>query len=424
MIRPPSKPTTRSRLILLVALWAGLTVASAWLHSQVWGHETPMERTNLPLLIASNIAHLATTPGWIAMYTLSGKWNSNHFLFLLAGDGIGWAIWAGLVVILAGSRGALLRWWARARTGNPEARATDVGRRHFLVDAPVAAAGAAGLGLSIRAACLDAWDLKVCSYALAIRDLPRGLEGLKIVQFSDPHLGPRIPASFVREAVALSLSRKPDLILLTGDYIHNGVTFIDPVASILTPLVQSGAPVAGVLGNHDWYGDGRKMSAALTRIGVKMIDNGRVFLDAGTRKFTGEGAYGKSLCIGGLGDLLTDFVSMNLALEGVDPAIPRIVLAHNPDTAESRQCVGIPGPPPVPPHRIDLMLSGHTHGGQVRLPLIGSPAIPSRFGQKYAGGLVQGPAFPVVVSRGIGMSLFPVRFNVPPEVVEITLTRA
>src|SRR6185436_5967083 len=115
---------------------------------------------------------------------------------------------------------------------------------------------------------------------------------------------------------------------------------------------------------------------------------------------------GRTLCIGGLGDLLTDFVSMNLALEGVDPAIPRVVLAHNPDTAESRQCVGIPG---LPPHRVDLMLSGHTHGGQVKLPLIGSPAIPSRFGQKYAGGLVQGPSFPVIVSRGIGMSLFPVR---------------
>ena len=69
------------------------------------------------------------------------------------------------------------------------------------------------------------------------------------------------------------------------------------------------------------------------------------------------------------------------------------------------------------------MISGHTHGGQVRLPLIGTPMIPSQFGQKYAGGLVQGPAFPVLISRGVGMSLLPVRFNVPPEIVEITLTR-
>jgi predicted MPP superfamily phosphohydrolase len=169
------------------------------------------------------------------------------------------------------------------------------------------------------------------------------------------------------------------------------------------------------------------MSLALRAIGVRMLDNGRVFLDGATRRFREEGAPGESLCIAGLGDLMTDFISVHLALGGVPADVPRIVLAHNPDTAEHPQCVGescVGGLPLTAAPRVDLMISGHTHGGQVRIPFLGTPFIPSRYGQKYAGGLVKGPAFPVLVSRGIGMSLLPVRLGVPPEIVELTLTRA
>jgi predicted MPP superfamily phosphohydrolase len=74
--------------------------------------------------------------------------------------------------------------------------------------------------------------------------------------------------------------------------------------------------------------------------------------------------------------------------------------------------------------KIALQVSGHTHGGQVRIPLIGTPLIPSRYKGKYAGGMMQGPRFPVIVSRGIGTSLLPIRFNVPAEVVQITLIKA
>jgi predicted MPP superfamily phosphohydrolase len=102
----------------------------------------------------------------------------------------------------------------------------------------------------------------------------------------------------------------------------------------------------------------------------------------------------------------------------VRPETPRLVIAHEPDTAEIGPLRDADAP------RIDLMLSGHTHGGQVRLPLVGAPIVPSRYGQKYAGGLVEGPRFPVLVSRGIGMSILPIRFAVAPEIVEVTLTRA
>jgi predicted MPP superfamily phosphohydrolase len=97
--------------------------------------------------------------------------------------------------------------------------------------------------------------------------------------------------------------------------------------------------------------------------------------------------------------------------------MPRLLLSHNPDAAEDPRFLRAR-------HRVDLMLSGHTHGGQVRLPVVGAPVIPSKYGQKYAAGLVQGPRCPVYVSRGLGLSGLPVRFGVPPEIVLFELQRA
>jgi len=102
------------------------------------------------------------------------------------------------------------------------------------------------------------------------------------------------------------------------------------------------------------------------------------------------------------------------ALDGVPAALPRLLLSHNPDTAEmsaarTRQ------------YRVDLMLCGHTHGGQVRIPGLGTPVIPSNFGQKYAHGLVRGPGFRVFISSGLGTTGMPIRFRQPPEIALRTL---
>src|SRR5581483_3856010 len=102
------------------------------------------------------------------------------------------------------------------------------------------------------------------------------------------------------------------------------------------------------------------------------------------------------------------------ALGALPAGMPRILLSHNPDVAEDRDFV-------EPKWRGDLMLCGHTHGGQVHVPGMGTPVVPSRYGQKYSQGLVQGPTCPVFICRGIGMSLMPVRFGVPPEIAVIEL---
>jgi predicted MPP superfamily phosphohydrolase len=166
------------------------------------------------------------------------------------------------------------------------------------------------------------------------------------------------------------------------------------------------------------------MSNALRAVGVRMIDNNRVFLDVMSRSLTSapRSAPDDALCFVGLGDLLTGDVDPASAFAGIDEGTPRVLLAHVPDTLEL-DSVRAPGGP-----RIDLALCGHTHGGQIRMPLIGAPGVPSEYGQRYAGGLIDasvtGTRCPVVVSRGIGVSIVPVRIGVPPEVVVVELVRA
>ena len=94
--------------------------------------------------------------------------------------------------------------------------------------------------------------------------------------------------------------------------------------------------------------------------------------------------------------------------------MPRILLSHNPDVAEEKDLLNY-----AP--RIDLMLSGHTHGGQISLPFVGAPITPSRYGQKYAAGLVKSPLCPVYVSRGLGTTIIPMRLGVRPELAVIEL---
>jgi uncharacterized protein len=172
-----------------------------------------------------------------------------------------------------------------------------------------------------------------------------------------------------------------------------------------------------VLGNHDYYGDARRMSRALIDAGVTMLENSRMFLQSRAGPLLPAPPEGPALCIAGLDDFVEGHIDIDAALAGVPATMPRLLLQHNPDAAEY---FGLAGPAAP---RVDLMVSGHTHGGQVALPFLGSPIVPSLYGQKYAGGLVEGPAFRVLVSRGIGMAILPVRLGVPPELVEFTLIR-
>jgi predicted MPP superfamily phosphohydrolase len=407
-LRIPSWPA----LLMALLFWTGLVAGSVVLHRRAWLSPDPP----LALVSLSGLLHVIEAPGWAAVRLFTHSWGRGQLLIPAIVAGVSWAFWlACLWMGLEVRRHALER---LAATCSAPANPADASRRRFLVDAPLAAAVCLPAGSAVKSALIDPWNLQTRRYTIPLHGLPAALDGLRLVQLSDTHLGPRVPLEFLERAVRIARDLAPDAFILTGDYIMTGPKRIAAAAAIFKPLVATGRPVVGVLGNHDWYGNGRHMAAALRETGVRMIDNDRLFLLSRRGPLHADAGGAAGLCIAGVGDLLTSLVDFARALRGVPADMPRLVLSHNPDAAELPACTGDDAP------RVDLMISGHTHGGQIMLPLIGAPMVPSRYGQKYLGGIVQGPRFPVLISRGIGMSLLPIRFGVPPEIVEITLAKA
>jgi len=238
--------------------------------------------------------------------------------------------------------------------------------------------------------------------------LPREFDGLQIAHVSDTHYGPYTSLSYLQSVVERVNQLKPDLILLTGDYVHRTPLAIEPGIGLLKELRPRLGMIA-VLGNHDHWEGADACRAMFKKTAIPLIDNAHLYLTPDG--LLNDAKAGATLCIAGVGDLWEGDVRLSDALWGIPDSIPRILLSHNPDVAES-----------IPPEaRIDLMLSGHTHGGQVSLPFIGAPFAPTAYGAKYLGGLCHGPQCRVIVSRGVGLAAFPIRFGVPSEIGRITL---
>lgn len=405
-----------------VMAWLAATMGASALHFHVWnppledGSSLPMFAEEL-LKISDNVVQLAILPAWVIVWRFLGRF--QDLTTTLLANGLGWGMWcvvaAGVVHLLRRSASETDRVEPTSTPGvaNPQ-------RRRFLAGA------ALGTGAGVAAvtggvgALVTPWRIGVARYTVEIAGLPANLHGLRIVQISDTHLGPRIPREHVMRAIALAQDLRPDLIALTGDYIHMGDWYITPAVAMFRDLVRSRAArlgVVAVLGNHDYYGDAERTLLELEEAGVRVLDNSRCFVAGGREGLLDELAPGEEgLCIGGVGDLLEGTVDVEAALGGVPEHVPRVVLAHNPDTSEhivERALGGVP--------RVDLMLSGHTHGGQISIPGYGPPVVPSRFGRRFAYGLVETSLCPMIVTSGVGMSIMPLRVGVPPEVVEVTL---
>ena len=285
-----------------------------------------------------------------------------------------------------------------------------VSRRRLLLGG---AGGLATGAIAVHPMSIATRHFEITRRTFGVRDLPPELSGLRIVQLSDIHHGPWIPIQHVRTIVATANALNPDVILLTGDYVHRSAAYVTPIVNELA-MLRASIGIAGVLGNHDWWEDGPLMQREFARVGIPLIDNARRFVTR-QRQFVEHATAG--LCLAGIGDLYTDTQRYDAALGDVPPAMPRLLLSHNPDVAED-SALAVHG------YRVDLMLSGHTHGGQIYVPGIGSPIVPSQFGEKYARGLVQGPVCPVFISRGLGHTVLPVRIGVRPEMAVIELVIA
>jgi predicted MPP superfamily phosphohydrolase len=233
---------------------------------------------------------------------------------------------------------------------------------------------------------------------------PEALSGTRVALLSDLHVGsPYWHLPELEGLVERTNQAQPDLVLLAGDYLINGVRFghwIDP-ESIAGVLGRLRAPlgVVAVLGNHDWWNNGHRVRRAFTDRGIIVLENEALELKRGDDSFF----------VVGLADPLTRHVRMDKALAGVPDGAPFLVLCHEPDVF------------PDVPARAALTLAGHTHGGQVRLPLLGSLVVPSQYGQRYARGHVEEDGRHLFVTSGVGTSIFPVRFGVPPEIALLTL---
>jgi predicted MPP superfamily phosphohydrolase len=250
----------------------------------------------------------------------------------------------------------------------------------------------------------EAAHLRVTRQTVSLRHLPEPFIGRTIAVVADLHHGPYVGLDFIRHAVQLTNALEPDLIALVGDYAHNGKRTDVELQPCLAALAHLRAPlgVFAVPGNHDMQRNGEVYHAEIARTPLTDLTNRnqRIVLDH------------QHLWISGVDELWWGHPNLTDALAGIPPKAPVILLSHNPDFAEDD-----------PNSRIDLILSGHTHGGQIYAPGLGCSWLPSKYGLKYRRGLVQGPKSQVFVSRGIGEAGLPLRMNVPPEICLLTLAR-
>ncbi len=403
-----SRAASRRRLALVVvAAVAGYATLVDWVLQPV--HAAGSAQGILSFLNGLNF--VVQAPGLFLM-----QWLGPSFTYR-SGPGP-W--FAALALNLALYAAAVL-WFRRRRPPEPssgrDGKSTDSGkhtsRRTFLRRGLKLAAAGAAAGFAYGFFAEPRW-FRIRRQAIALRGLPVSLDGLRAVHLTDVHLGPWISAAYVRKVIDACNDLAPDLMLLTGDYVHLSPAYIPQAAEELARLRPRLASLA-VLGNHDWWNDpwlqreGREASRLLRHLrdaGIDVIDNTRRVLDP-QRSWTPAAREG--LAIAGVGDLWEDTQNYPRALGNLPETMPRLLLSHNPDVAEASAFVGSG-------LRVDLMLSGHTHGGQVSFPGFGPPLVPSRFGQKYARGLNQGPVCPVFTCTGIGLTVLPMRLGVPPEI--------
>lgn len=229
--------------------------------------------------------------------------------------------------------------------------------------------------------------------SLVLRD--GGEHHMRIAFAADFHAGPYLSKSFVERVARTINAEAPDVVLLGGDYVSFGE---NDALGTLQSLESLGAPqgIYAVLGNHDYLGDASEVESALTALGIHVLKN--------TNAVVGEEA---QLAIAGVDDLWFGTVDIGAALAGIPEEMPRILLAHNPDTVYA-----------VGDHPIDAIFSGHTHGGQIRFPGIGPLIpIPTVLGKDFATGVFAWYETPFVITQGIGTIGTRARLFTPPEIM-------
>jgi predicted MPP superfamily phosphohydrolase len=248
---------------------------------------------------------------------------------------------------------------------------------------------------------LDAGQLAVERMTIHLPRLPRAFHGFTIVQLSDFHYGPLVEPNSLRAAFDAANALKPDLSVVTGDFVSR--LTCGEADRVTRELSRLRAPegVVAVLGNHDWWEEGDEVAEAVRAAGVKLLRNEHVALRRD----------GAALYVAGVDDVRADADDLPRTLRGIPPDGCVVLLAHEPYFADTAARTG----------RVALQLSGHSHGGQIRIPILEPLVLRATGHHRYPRGLNRVGELQVYTNRGLGVVGLPLRYDCPPEVTHLTL---
>lgn len=276
-----------------------------------------------------------------------------------------------------------------------------ISRRQFLsgvAATPLLAVAAT----SAYARLIEPYDYLVSETDIFIPNLPERFENFRITQLTDIHHSRILGIDEVLRVVKIARQTKPDMIVLTGDYTTSYRRYIEPCAEALSSLsAQEG--VWAVLGNHDHYTDPELTVQALQRNRINVMSNVNTTITRGPDK----------LQLAGIDDWTWAATDWQGAFAGLDTKLPTVLLSHQPSVLDLDQA-----------KQASLIISGHTHGGQIDLPLIGAPARFATKDLRYAQGLFKLGNTQLYVSSGTGVIGLPVRLGVRPEIAVLRLRKA
>lgn len=274
-------------------------------------------------------------------------------------------------------------------------------RRQFvtgLVATPLAAVS----GVAAYARLVEPYNYLISETDIYIKNLPGRFENFRITQLTDIHLSKILGIREVRRAISVAQQTKPDMFVLTGDYATTYRRFIEPCAEALSQL-SAPEGVWAVLGNHDHYIDPELTTRALERNRMAVLNNRNSTIKRGP----------DAIQLSGIDDWTWNATDWLSAFRGLKREVPTILLSHQPSVLEFEDV-----------QNVSLILSGHTHGGQINLPWIGAPARFATKDLRFAQGHFSYGEVQLYVSSGTGVIGLPVRFGVRPEIAVLKLKRA
>lgn len=262
---------------------------------------------------------------------------------------------------------------------------------------------AAGLVVCGYGCTLRRWFFQVKRVDVPVRDLPVELEGYTIAHLSDLHIGALTPLWWGKRWTRAANAAKPDMVVVTGDMVTSGTAFHEDIAELVSELSAPGG-VFVAMGNHDYFGEGEPLISLLRTKGRATVlrNEGLVVERAGGKMY-----------LAAIDDTWTRRADIDRALAGRPSGMPTVLLAHDPDRF-----------PPARERKVDVVLAGHTHGGQIAVPFLARHINASKLAHRYHVGVYTEGDSSLYVHPGLGTTGPPIRLGVAPAVALVSLRRA